>query len=319
MHKASTYALGAALLTALSLPIVAQEYSHSHRDENGREIVHHRVNGELNTFGMAPTSGSTSALSSSNRLKYWGGPVIATPTIYIIWYGNWNRGNGTDVPSGQQIVRDFFSAIGGSPYFMINSHYVGGSTSISGHVTWTGKETTVGYTHGTSLPDATFATIVAEAINSGALPKDTNGLYFVLTSSDVTASSGFCSQYCGWHTNDTINGSNLRYAFVGNAARCITSCAAQSTGPNGNAGVDGMISVVAHELEEAVTDPDGTGWLNNAKTKENGDDCAWTFGSTSVASNGAYYNMTLGTRKFLIQRNVDFRSTGGQYCDLTHR
>jgi hypothetical protein len=312
--------LTAALLLALGLQTAfAQEGRASHFDENGNEIIHHRMSDQGHAFtGHAPTVGSTSALTSRNQLTYHHGAVFSTPSVYLVWYGNWAQSNGTDNAAGQQIIRDFFAAIGGSPYFMINSHYVGSTNSITGHVTWTGKEASPGYSHGKTLSDATIATVVSDAIAAGSLPKDTNGLYFVLTSSDVNESSGFCTQYCGWHTAGTVSGSHLRYAFVGNAARCITSCAIQSTSPNGNAGVDGMISVVAHELEEATTDADINAWYAKSGA-ENGDDCAWTFGTSYTVANGSFANMKLGTRDFLIQRNVDFRSTGGQYCDLSHK
>lgn len=306
-----------ALATALCLsPAFAQD---ALGNRGPSEIIHHRLNDKAEAnIGYSPTAGSTSALSSRTQLKYHGGPVFSTPTVYIIWYGNWAQANGTDNAAGQQIIRDFFSAIGGSPYFSINSHYVGSTNAISGNVTWTGKETSAGYSLGTVLSDANIQTVVANAISSGAIgAADTNGLYFVMTSSDVNESSGFCTQYCGWHTHGTISGQDIKYSFVGNAARCITSCAAQSTSPNGNAGVDGMISVTAHELEEATTDADASAWY--ARTgAENGDDCAWTFGSSYQVSNGSWANMKLGTRDFLIQRNVDFRSSGGQYCDLSH-
>jgi hypothetical protein len=39
-------------------------------------------------------------------------------------------------------------------------------------------------------------TIVTQAITNG-LPLDANGVYFVLTSADTTAASGFCTLYCG--------------------------------------------------------------------------------------------------------------------------
>ena len=278
------------------------------------EIIKHRPNDQAQAGnGYAPTSGSTSALGARYKLTYHNGPVFATPTAYIIWYGNWAQSNGTDTSGGQQILRDFFSAVGGSPYFKINATYLGSPQVISGNVTWSGKEANGGYTYGTALSDANIQSIVADSINSGALPNDTNGIYFVMTSSDVNESSGFCTQYCGWHTHGTIGGNSIAYAFVGNAARCITSCAAQSTSPNGNAGVDGMVSVVAHELEEAATDTNA-GWYSKSGY-ENGDDCAWTFGSTYQVSNGSYANMKLGTRDFLIQRNVKI-SGSSQYCVL---
>ena len=324
MHLASNRTLTLALAAAFGLTSygLAQDAPHSsHFDENGREIIHHRVNDQNNnSIFFAPTAGSTSALSSSNKLTYHsGGTVFSTPTVYLIFYGNWAQTNGTDNAAGVSLIQTFFQHLGGSPYFMINSHYVGSANAISGNVTYGGSKTVTGYPNGTTLSDATVQTVVQNAINGGFGPAggDTNGLYFVLTSSDVNESSGFCTNYCGWHFNGTINSKNIKYGYVGNAARCITSCAAQSTSPNGNPGVDGMISVLAHETEEATTDADGNAWYAKSGN-ENGDDCAWTFGTTFKAPNGSYANATLNGVNYLIQRNVDMRSTGGEYCDLSH-
>jgi hypothetical protein len=272
-------------------------------------------NGELNpgSRGFALTTGGTGSLTP---LLNHGGPVIGTPTIYLIWYGNWNRGNGTDTPAGQQIVRDFASNVGNSAYFLINSTYGGG---ITGHAVYGGETTVSGYPQGTSLTDAKVRTVASNAISSGGLPYNANGVYFVLTSSDVNESSGFCTQYCGWHTAGTATNGHIRYSFVGNAARCITSCAAQSNSPNSNPGVDGMLSVLAHELEETTTDPDLNAWYDSSGA-ENGDKCAWTFGHFQFqVGNGSWANMTLGSRSYLIQRNVRFNSNG-QFCmmDATH-
>jgi hypothetical protein len=43
-----------------------------------------------------------------------------------------------------------------------------------------------------------------------------------------------------------------------------------------------MASIIAHELEEAATDPDLNAWYDR-RGMENADKCAWTFGSTSTA------------------------------------
>src|SRR6266404_4181477 len=86
--------------------------------------------------------------------------------------------------------------LGGSPYFNINTtYYDGAGTDVSNIVLYKGQ-TIDNYSHGTSLSDSAIQAVVSSAITSGALPKDTNGVYFVLTSADVTASSGFCTQYC---------------------------------------------------------------------------------------------------------------------------
>ena len=222
--------------------------------------------------------------------------------------GNWNQSNGSDTAAGQTIVNDFLFGLSGSPYYQTNASY----GTPSGIFNVRGSSTDH-YSQGSNLSDRKIASIVSNAINSGALPKDGNGIYFVLTSSDVAETSGFCSRYCGWHTYGTLGGTNIKYAFVGNANRCLNACSAQTVGPNGNAGVDGMVSVIAHELEETNTDPNLNAWYDS-NGAEDADKCAWTFGQNqSRAGNGAYYNMTLpalstGSRSYLIQRELDVNS-----------
>ncbi len=282
-------------------------------------IVPHRVNPR---FGGAPTAGSTSPTSS---ILYHGGPLLTGanngPTVYVIWYGNWAQGNNTDTATGQSLVTSFLKGLGGSPYFDINTTYSGNGYTVGGGVTY-GGQCSVGYLYGSRLSDSKVQSTVNSAISTGKLPNDPNGLYFVLSSSDVSENSGFCTRYCGWHTHATLAGTDIKYSFVGNAARCINACAAQSIGPNGNAGVDGMISVIAHELEEATSDPDLNAWYDSSGA-ENADKCAWTFGQTLyVAPNGAYYNMTVGGLNVLIQRNlahnVTVNGVTGDYCAVSY-
>jgi hypothetical protein len=243
------------------------------------------------------------------QMNYHGGPVLVNGVnVYYVWYGNWSGNTAT------AILMDLAGSIGGSPYFNINTTYFNASnTPVKNQVTYSGS-TTDNYSQGTSLSDGQIQAVVSSAITSGRLPKDTSGVYFVLTSADVTASSGFCTQYCGWHTRGTISGSDIKYSFVGNPDRCPTSCAAQTKGPNGNAGADGMASIIAHELEEATTDPDLNAWYD-FRGYENADKCAWTFGTTGTASNGSKYNVTLGSRQYLIQQN--WVNSGGGYCAMS--
>jgi hypothetical protein len=223
-------------------------------------------------------------------INYHGGPLMtAGPNVYYIWYGNWSSG-------AQSILTDLANGLGGSPYFNINSTYFNASNvHVANVVTFAGAAFD-NYSHGTSLSDAAIQAIVA-AQN----PTDTNGVYFVLTSADVNETSGFCTQYCGWHTHATIGGRDIKYAFVGNPARCPSACTAGTAPPNGDVGADGAASIVAHELEEATTDPDLNAWYDS-RGAENADKCAWTFGTTSNNGTGVY-NMVLGGRDFLIQRN----------------
>ena len=250
-------------------------------------------------------------------MSYHGGPLISTPTIYLIWYGNWNQSNGTDNSAGQQLIRTWAGSIGGSPYFQLNTSLSANGTSITGNVNYGGEITDAGTS--TSLSDADIQTIVNRNVGNGKLPYNPDAVYFVITSSNVNETSGFCTQYCGWHTYGNVTSGHVRYAFIGNAARCLSACAAQTTSPNNNAGVDGAISVLSHELEEATTDPDLNAWYDS-RGAENADKCAWTFGHYQFQlGNGSWANMTFGGHNWLIQRNI-LKSGSNYYCmvDSSH-
>ena len=173
----------------------------------------------------------------------------------------------------------------------------------------------------TSLSDTDIQNVVDRNVGANKkLPYDPNGVYFVITSSNVTASSGFCTNYCGWHTAANVSAGHVRFSFVGNAKRCLNACAEQATvSPNGNPGIDAAISVLSHELEEAATDPDINAWLDS-RGYENADKCAWTFGHYQYqTANGSWANMKLGARDYLIQRNI-LKSGSSFLCmvDATH-
>lgn len=77
-----------------------------------------------------------------------------------------------------------------------------------------------------------------------------------------------------------------------------------------------MLSVLAHELTETVTDPNLDAWMS-AQGYENADMCAWTFGLTiksDTNSDGQLYLYNMVGRngqRFLVQQNWDRIN---QYC-----
>jgi hypothetical protein len=113
-----------------------------------------------------------------------------------------------------------------------------------------------------------------------------------------------------------INGADIKYLFAGRADACIGSCVSstnQQSSPNGDVPVDGMISVLAHEIAEAGSDPELNAWTD-ASGQENADKCAWTFGTTQAASGGGQYNVVAGGKQYLIQQNW---SATDQQCELS--
>lgn len=267
-------------------------------------------------------SGNAGFRISSSTITYHGGPVMTNQAhIYYIWYGDWT-GN-----SGVSLLEYFAANIGSSTYYRINTSYKNGAgvpvpaNAVFQGATAVPKNSDGSYRYGTSLSDAQIKQIVIDSIAASGKVPDPDGIYFVLTSADVTASSGFCTQYCGWHSYSTmsINGGSgvVKYSFVGNAARCLSACSAQTTSPNNNPGADAMASIIAHELEEAVTDPQLNAWYDG-RGYENADKCAWKFGTVFTTTNGSAANMKLGSSQlnFLIQQN--WLNVGAGSCALSN-
>ena len=257
----------------------------------------------------APARSTGTATTGPNGINYHGGPLLNSTggtSVYYIWYGAWSGNTATT------ILTDLATGIGGTPYFNINTTYFdGNNVAVANRVNYV-TSTSDNYSQGKRLTDAKVQTVVFNAINNGKLPRDSNAVYFVLTSKDVAETSGFCTKYCGWHTHGTSSGTDIKYAFVGNPDRCPSACEAQSnSSPNSNPGADGMASVISHELEEAATDPNLNAWYDSSGA-ENADKCAWTFGTESTAGNGSKYNMTFNGRNWLIQQN--WVNAGGGYC-----
>jgi Phosphate-induced protein 1 conserved region len=285
-----------------------------------------RPNGQHGDSGetMAPAAGPTGqTVVQGNGINYHGGPVMpGTVNAYIIWYGNWN-GTGSNTAATRSAIEHFLGTIGGSAIELVNTTYGDNTNNVSGNVAF-GGSTIVNSSQ--NLSDSGVQAQVNNAINSGALPRDTNGVYFVLSSSNIRETSGFCTRYCGWHTHATLGGSDIKYSFVGNVDRCPSGCEIQTTGPNspvtGQGGIDGMANVISHELEEAISDPDLNAWFDSSG-QENADKCNFNFGATSTCNaNGlctaagtaaaAKYNQTFGNNDWMLQQN--WRNSGGGAC-----
>jgi|ERR1700730_6024826 len=99
--------------------------------------------------------------------------------------------------------------------------------------------------------------------------------------------------------------------------------------PNGDRGVDAQVSILAHEIVGVASDADGWAWYNSGSGSdrgyENGDYCVWTYGTTytvtgtnDAARDGAEYNVVLGNKPYLIQRNFPTANakSGGLQCAL---
>ena len=96
--------------------------------------------------------------------------LIHNSTVaYIIWYGTWTS-------TAKNIIQNFVSGIGGTPWWAINGPYGGVGKVVLGGTA------SDNYSQGKSLTDQAVWNVVVNAVNSGYLPANTNGIYLVITS-----------------------------------------------------------------------------------------------------------------------------------------
>ena len=128
--------------------------------------------------------------------------------------------------------------------------------------------------------------------------------------------------YCAYHTMapDRMIYANLSYPIYHSPLQTVAyTCGSDSHSsfgvlqtPNGNPDADVEVSPTSHEIMEAITDPDvNTGWYD-AAGYENGDECAYVYGTTQGTA-GQFYNQVINHDHYLTQTefsNNDFFNTG---------
>lgn len=263
------------------------------------------------------------ATAAIKPLAYGNGPLMVNGiNVYFIYYGRWPLKSGQSTL--EAFVKDINSASPDPPsintprkWWAIALQYYqivnGVKSYVSNKVTFA-KAVYDNYSLGKYLNEDQVWAVVSSKISKGLLPKDVNGVYFVLGSSDVS-SVGFCTDNCGWHTNEIYQGTSIKYSFVGDpTTTCPLECTGLSTvnAPTGFRGADAMVVTLGHELVEAATDPEPfSGWVNFNK-EENADICAEVYGGVitqKVGSSTITYNMVGPSGlKYYMQGNYDLKT-----------
>lgn len=273
---------------------------------------HSKLSSYYPTAGKSTSTAASVAAGLGAVTYQQGGTIISEPNVYVIWYGNWDA-NSCAAPRGTNstpsIINDFLGSLGESDWNKINTTYYqqlnGKRTFVQATAEVEGCTVDAG-SQGLSLDAETGAQVsdvVENALSTKALKTDPNGVYLVLTASNVNVAD-FMTLLCAYHWMYDSAQTTIKYAFIGDSSTNLGQCAPQvSNSPNGNPAADAMVSVIAHEFVEAVSDPIGTSWYDQAGF-ENADKCAWNYGKASKTTNGSFANMTLGQRQYLVQQNV---------------
>lgn len=208
-----------------------------------------------------------------SNLAYNGGPVMATSVTVtpIYWGTKWSKTGNTFTGDKVSGLGDFYSQYGGSDYAKISSQYTQQS----------GAATTYNVSAATAIYDLTKASSrqssvaneVVVALKAAGKTISANGYYPVYT--DLPRGH---AGYCAWHSYATYNGVTFKYAFFfsldGDAG-----CDPGDSRDTYSQGTEALANVSAHELAEAMTDPQLNAWYDSSGA-ENADKCGWQFNSS---------------------------------------
>lgn len=283
---------------------------------------------------ILPTRQATNVMQSSSRvvkpLTYHGGPVMGPNIkIYTIYWnpGSLQSGQSSSFSQNFKDIQDrvawrwagtglgatdtqYYTNVTGLGYYWA-SNIGGGSGGSSWGGTWT--DTTAFPASGTGCKTTAKPNCVDGQQLIGSLSRAMNAnnwtggydkLYLIYTpdGENTCWNTGSCSysQYCGWHTATTRNNQKVIFAHMpyGGRPGCSFS---SSESPNNFPAADVVASVTSHEIAEAITDPLLNAWYD-ADGNENGDKCAWQYGSVTFPGRPGKPNQLWGGYPFRMQQ-----------------
>jgi len=275
-------------------------------------------NNDKKASGNAKVLGSIASSPIIFHTGGFGGIYSGPIQIIPVWVGTWDDARKA---TWNSILGNLVTSLGGSgdiatanQVFNTNTLYFTTKAKPTAKLTWSTSlipSATVPATLAAAslgivpVSDANVAQYINLALTTSKVSAPASGtkaIYLYLGAADTRLSSGFGTAYCGWHTYGTLGATNIPYIAIQDfTPTYYSACSAQSVTPNLDVPLDAMASVLVHEIDESITDADLRTWYDS-RGAENADKCAWTFGATTLL-NGAKYNLTVGGKNYLVQRN----------------
>ena len=278
-------------------------------------------------LGIVPAHNQAAKRGGGSNLTYHGGPVMQTNNTYAIY---WDPAGFTMQSNYATTIDQFLGDVAADSgktsnvYYSDTQYYSGTNNLIQYSSAFKGSVVdTTGFPGGgctdnvaqttVCLSDAQLRAEIDTVATANNWPR-AGSLFFIFTPKNVGScdSPGSCafSTYCAYHWNFGSGASQTLYA---NQPYTMTAPSACGSGQSPSASdADSTINVTSHEHNEAITDPLGSAWFDS-RGAENGDKCAWTFGTASGPA-GAQYNQTINSNHYYLQREWSNRSVG---CVLT--
>lgn len=171
-------------------------------------------------------------------------------------------------------------------------------------------------TNAVCLTDRQIQDEIQNVLTAKGWQGSTTNVFFVMTPDGVgscfdgTDQACTTNTYCAYHSyfldanNEPVIYGNEPYDAT------ISGCDPGSS-PNNDA-ADAAINTLSHEHNEAITDPFGNAWWNVDSDQENGDNCAWIFGTPLGGTPGVdEYNQVVNGHHYWLQEEW---SNDGSAC-----
>ncbi|HLX89393.1 MAG TPA: PKD domain-containing protein [Acidimicrobiales bacterium] len=176
------------------------------------------------------------------------------------------------------------------------------------------------YSH--CLTDAQLQTELTTYLSANGMASTLTRLYLIMLPKGVescfnsgSGTGSGCSTpwvgtgFCGYHSS--LSGPNPpvyadlpfpSYGAPGAPFTCAGTVGGVVESPNLDPDADVIISIVSHEVNEAITDPYGSAWFDSSGA-EIGDECAYIYG-TLVGTAGQLYNQTINGNHYMTQEEA---------------
>jgi hypothetical protein len=156
------------------------------------------------------------------------------------------------------------------------------------------------------LTDVQLQAEIQNVLTAKGLHGSDSALFVLLTPNGVggcfdgTGAECTTNTYCAYH-NDFFDSSGEPVIYANEPYNATIDGCDPGSSPNSD-DADATINTLSHEANEAITDPFGDGWWRNSDQQENGDLCAWGFGTALGGSGGTQYNQVINGHDYWLQQ-----------------
>jgi hypothetical protein len=307
-------------------------------------VVHNPTGRFLGADGRMDQSSPALRVSVVPSVTYHGGPVLHSSGVFAIF---WVPPSYELPPGYQSTITQYFADVAHDSFlpsnvFGVDTQYYDATAGTKRFASYSvvdrgsnvdthpfptsgcpNYKLAAGSASGICLTDAQIRQEISSVIAAHNLPTGLGNDYFLFTPPGVTNCETSTASATARNCFDPIqqNGYCAYHSFFGSAAQTVlyspmayqasTSVCWSGESPNGNAG-DSVVNSVAHEENETITDPLGTGWYDIAGN-EIADKCDLTFGTPtgSNGTTGSDYNEVINGHGYWLQ---EVWSNRGRAC-----